>query len=216
MAENPTNNAPSAPDARQQAIRDAVAEARQVGRERQLAPVPTAENVRTGASQTDTVQASRDSITAELARARQLPAEADRSSPITNAPLAEPLIRNGPPDGPLIKTDPAISPAGALLAANAMKVCGEVRSDRIEGHAVKAAGHALEAVATAEPGTTKRAVVAQATYAAGADWGKGKADVEGPDPSIDRTIDRSARRSRARPNCSGPTGRPPMTTTRRR
>ncbi len=170
-------------EVQRQGIRDAAAEAGRARLEKSVgfpAPGPRSSGAATGGSQAEAWQVNRAAAPDELAKALREP-------PVAESGSASP-IRNGPVEGPLIKTDPAMPPAAQVIAANAMKAYGEAVSHQPEASVVKAIGTAWETAATAEPGASKWAA---AGFHIAGDVVKDSAGVRGPDPNIDATLDQA-------------------------
>src|SRR6266496_4814779 len=166
-------------DARRQAIRDAVEEAKTARLEKSVGfPSPTNSG---GGSQAEARQSSRDGAAEQLAKAL-------RDPPVDASGDASP-IKNGPGDGLLIKTDPAISPQAHAVGINATRAVGEIASDRPIGMIAKAGASAWEAAVTAEPGNRLRTALTHAGFDSAADRLKGAAGVRHPDPNIDGAVD---------------------------
>jgi hypothetical protein len=141
MSDDPTRN---------QAIRDAVAEAGTTRSEKAVG-VPSTGGEVADLSRSAVHQDVHAALNAELAKAR-------RDPPVSN-PTAGDLIRNGPGAGPLIRTDPLLPPAAHAVGIAAVKAYGELAGDGVCGMAARAGGSAWEAAVTAEPGTRMRTVV---------------------------------------------------------
>ena len=166
-------------EVRRPATRDAVEEAK-TARLEKSAGFPSLTSSGDG-SQAEARQSSRDGAVEQLAKAL-------RGRPVAASGDASP-IEDGPGDGPLIKTDPVISPQAHAVGINATRAVGEIAGERPIGMIAKAGASAWEAAVTAEPGNRLRTALTHAGFDFAAEHLKGAAGVRHPDPNIDGAVD---------------------------